>query len=167
MGPTTSSLQKLFCSQATHITFICPMLFDSFPLDTQTCKFQVGHHHHWWSSSPLLSWLSSTSPWYISGWFLLVWHGPDGFWDRHSWIYSTKPVHSDGLWNRDKVILTKVRGAFSVLWIVTSSDNGTDQGIGDNHHDNVHISFDPFLYLWNIHYEITQDNNDNHNDHVQ
>ena len=28
-------------SQATHITFICPMLFDSFPLDTQVCKFQV------------------------------------------------------------------------------------------------------------------------------
>lgn len=28
-------------SQATHITFICPMRFDKFPLDTQTCKFQV------------------------------------------------------------------------------------------------------------------------------
>ena len=31
----------LYFSQATHITFICPMLFDSFPLDTQVCKFQV------------------------------------------------------------------------------------------------------------------------------
>jgi hypothetical protein len=31
----------ILCSQATHITFICPMLFDSFPLDTQICKFQV------------------------------------------------------------------------------------------------------------------------------
>ena len=30
-------------SQATHITFICPMLFDSFPLDTQVCKFQVSN----------------------------------------------------------------------------------------------------------------------------
>jgi hypothetical protein len=28
-------------SQATHITFICPMRFDKFPLDTQRCKFQV------------------------------------------------------------------------------------------------------------------------------
>ena len=27
--------------QATHINFICPMRFDNFPLDTQTCKFQV------------------------------------------------------------------------------------------------------------------------------
>ena len=25
----------VFYSQATHITFICPMRFDSFPLDTQ------------------------------------------------------------------------------------------------------------------------------------
>jgi hypothetical protein len=31
----------LLFSQATHITFICPMLFDSFPLDIQVCKFQV------------------------------------------------------------------------------------------------------------------------------
>ena len=34
--------------QATHITFICPMLFDSFPLDTQRCKFQV--ERRWFSS---------------------------------------------------------------------------------------------------------------------
>ena len=25
-------------SQATHITFICPMRFDSFPLDTQVIR---------------------------------------------------------------------------------------------------------------------------------
>ena len=33
-------------SQATHITFICPMRFDKFPLDTQMCKFQVGSYSY-------------------------------------------------------------------------------------------------------------------------
>ena len=33
--------KRIYYSQATHITFICPMVFDSFPLDTQKCKFQV------------------------------------------------------------------------------------------------------------------------------
>ena len=33
-------------SQATHITFICPMRFDKFPLDTQVCKFQVGSYSY-------------------------------------------------------------------------------------------------------------------------
>ena len=33
--------KRVYYSQATHITFICPMLFHSFPLDTQVCKFQV------------------------------------------------------------------------------------------------------------------------------
>ena len=33
-------------SQATHITFICPMRFDKFPLDTQKCKFQVGSYSY-------------------------------------------------------------------------------------------------------------------------
>jgi hypothetical protein len=32
--------------QATHITFICPMRFDKFPLDTQRCKFQVGSYSY-------------------------------------------------------------------------------------------------------------------------
>ena len=36
-------LLYILYSQATHITFICPMLFDSFPLDTQVCKFQVSN----------------------------------------------------------------------------------------------------------------------------
>ena len=40
-GNAVFMILKTFCSQATHITFICPMLFDSFPLDTQICKFQV------------------------------------------------------------------------------------------------------------------------------
>ena len=40
---------------------------------------------------------------YISGWFLLLRHGPDGFWNCHSRIYSTQSVHCDGLWDRDKV----------------------------------------------------------------
>ncbi|XP_040566993.1 glycine receptor subunit alpha-2 [Lepeophtheirus salmonis] len=34
--------KTILYSQATHITFICPMRFDKFPLDTQVCKFQVG-----------------------------------------------------------------------------------------------------------------------------
>ena len=33
--------KRVYYSQATHITFICPMLFDAFPLVTQICKFQV------------------------------------------------------------------------------------------------------------------------------
>ena len=33
-------------SEATHITFICPMHFDKFPLDTQTCKFLVGSYSY-------------------------------------------------------------------------------------------------------------------------
>ena len=38
--------QNVMYSQATHITFICPMRFDKFPLDTQTCKFQVGSYSY-------------------------------------------------------------------------------------------------------------------------
>ena len=33
-------------SQASHITFICPMRFDKFPLDTQRCKFKVGSYSY-------------------------------------------------------------------------------------------------------------------------
>ncbi|XP_023319726.1 gamma-aminobutyric acid receptor subunit rho-1 [Eurytemora carolleeae] len=33
-------------SHATHITFICPMRFDKFPLDTQRCKFKVGSYSY-------------------------------------------------------------------------------------------------------------------------
>ena len=33
--------KRVYYSQATSITFICPMVFDAFPLDTQICKFQV------------------------------------------------------------------------------------------------------------------------------
>ena len=36
----------VMCLQATHINFICPMRFDNFPLDTQTCKFQVGSYSY-------------------------------------------------------------------------------------------------------------------------
>ena len=38
--------RTVFYSQATHITFICPMRFDKFPLDKQTCKFQVGSYSY-------------------------------------------------------------------------------------------------------------------------
>ena len=33
-------------SEATHITFICPMHFEKFPLDTQKCKFLVGSYSY-------------------------------------------------------------------------------------------------------------------------
>ncbi|XP_023327977.1 glycine receptor subunit alpha-1 [Eurytemora carolleeae] len=33
-------------SQASQITFICPMIFNYFPLDTQVCKFQVGSYSY-------------------------------------------------------------------------------------------------------------------------
>jgi len=43
---------NIMYSQATHITFICPMRFDKFPLDTQTCRFRVGSYSY--DSSKLL-----------------------------------------------------------------------------------------------------------------
>ena len=33
-------------SQSTHITFICPMRFDKFPMDTQNCLFRVGSYSY-------------------------------------------------------------------------------------------------------------------------
>lgn len=45
-GLWINSKKEIYYSQATHITFICPMLFDSFPLDTQVCKFQVGSYSY-------------------------------------------------------------------------------------------------------------------------
>ena len=44
--------KNVLYSQATHITFICPMRFDKFPLDTQTCRFRVGAYSY--DSSKLL-----------------------------------------------------------------------------------------------------------------
>ena len=44
--------KNVLYSQATHITFICPMRFDKFPLDTQTCRFSVGSYSY--DSSKLL-----------------------------------------------------------------------------------------------------------------
>jgi len=45
-GLWIDSRKRIYYSQATSITFICPMLFDSFPLDTQVCKFQVGSYSY-------------------------------------------------------------------------------------------------------------------------
>lgn len=45
-GLWIDSKKRIYYSQATSITFICPMLFDSFPLDTQRCKFQVGSYSY-------------------------------------------------------------------------------------------------------------------------
>merc|ERR1711953_771879 len=44
--------KNVLYSQATLITTICPMRFDKFPLDTQTCKFRVGSYSY--DSSKLL-----------------------------------------------------------------------------------------------------------------
>ena len=38
-GLWVSPENAILYSQATHITFICPMRFDSFPLDTQVSAF--------------------------------------------------------------------------------------------------------------------------------
>ena len=38
--------KKVLYSQATHITFICPMRFDKFPMDKQTCVFKVGSYSY-------------------------------------------------------------------------------------------------------------------------
>jgi len=45
-GLWIDATKRIYYSQATHITFICPMVFDSFPLDTQSCKFQVGSYSY-------------------------------------------------------------------------------------------------------------------------
>ena len=39
---------EILYSQETHITFWCPMRFQNFPLDSQTCKFKVDKslEHH-------------------------------------------------------------------------------------------------------------------------
>ena len=49
-GLWISPENAIMYSQATHITFICPMRFDSFPLDTQVRallvdSFVVRRHH--------------------------------------------------------------------------------------------------------------------------
>ena len=33
---------EFFDFQATHVTFMCPMRFNRFPMDEHTCKFRVG-----------------------------------------------------------------------------------------------------------------------------
>ena len=68
---TCQSLFNWPFTQATHINFICPMRFDNFPLDTQTCKFQVRVNDN---SHMNLLWTLSFCP----GWLLLIWHGQDG-----------------------------------------------------------------------------------------
>ena len=35
---------EILYSQETHITFWCPMRFQNFPLDSQTCKFKVNYN---------------------------------------------------------------------------------------------------------------------------
>lgn len=33
-------------TQATHVTFMCPMRFNKFPLDEHICKFRVGSSNY-------------------------------------------------------------------------------------------------------------------------
>jgi len=40
-----SNLEVMY-ALATRITFICPMRFNSFPMDIQVCKFQVGSFNY-------------------------------------------------------------------------------------------------------------------------
>ena len=45
-GLWIDSDKNVLYSQATQITFMCPMRFDKFPFDTQTCKFRVGSYSY-------------------------------------------------------------------------------------------------------------------------
>ena len=45
-GLWVNSNKEIMYSQASQITFICPMIFNYFPLDTQVCKFQVGSYSY-------------------------------------------------------------------------------------------------------------------------
>ena len=40
-GLWMSAKKVVLYSEAAQITFVCPMRFDKFPMDTQRCKFQV------------------------------------------------------------------------------------------------------------------------------
>ena len=51
-GLWIDSNKNVLYSQATQITVMCPMRFDKFPFDTQTCKFRVGSYSY--DSSKLL-----------------------------------------------------------------------------------------------------------------
>ena len=51
-GLWIDSEKNVLYSQATQITIMCPMRFDKFPFDTQTCKFRVGSYSY--DSSKLL-----------------------------------------------------------------------------------------------------------------
>lgn len=45
-GLWVNAKNEIMYSQASQITFICPMIFNYFPLDTQVCKFQVGSYSY-------------------------------------------------------------------------------------------------------------------------
>ena len=36
----------IFIYQATHVTFMCRMRFNKFPLDSHTCQFKVGSSNY-------------------------------------------------------------------------------------------------------------------------
>ena len=45
-GVWIDSYKNVLSSQATQITFFCPMTFKKFPFDTHSCKFQVGSYSY-------------------------------------------------------------------------------------------------------------------------
>jgi len=45
-GVWIDSDKNVLYSQASHITFFCPMTFNKFPFDTHSCKFQVGSYSY-------------------------------------------------------------------------------------------------------------------------
>ena len=59
-----SYLQNLMHALASRITFICPMRFNSFPMDVQVCTFQVPVPSIApWSPWAPLRWEASTTQW--------------------------------------------------------------------------------------------------------
>ena len=77
-GLWINNRKEIYYSQATHITFICPMLFDSFPLDTQVCKFQVSNGF-FFARAPLGSRFSLLVP-------FIVGFGPFERYPLHSFV---------------------------------------------------------------------------------
>ena len=41
-----SIFMRILREKATHVTFMCPMRFNKFPLDEHTCKFMVGSSNY-------------------------------------------------------------------------------------------------------------------------
>ena len=58
-----SAEQEVLYVIATRIRFMCPMHFNKFPMDTQTCKFRVGSYSY--DSSKLL-FMTKNAGWLVA-----------------------------------------------------------------------------------------------------